>query len=58
MLEIVGKKKKCELVGDWVWLVLNYLYWCVLLSDGDGELVFEKWLFVFNYIIDVYEGYG
>lgn len=57
-LETVGKKKKCELVGDWARSVSNHLYWCASSSDGDGELVSEKWLSVLNHITDVHEGHG
>eukprot|EP00105_Crassostrea_gigas_P037323 XP_019921471.1 PREDICTED: uncharacterized protein LOC105325318 [Crassostrea gigas] len=58
MLETVGKKKKCELVGDWARSVSNHLYWCASSSDGDGELVSEKWLSVLNHITNVHEGHG
>nr|XP_034319417.1 uncharacterized protein LOC105325318 [Crassostrea gigas]XP_034319418.1 uncharacterized protein LOC105325318 [Crassostrea gigas] len=56
-LETVGKKK-CELVGDWARSVSNHLYWCASSSDGDGELVSEKWLSVLNHITNVHEGHG
>lgn len=57
-LKTVEKKKKCELVGDWARSVSNHLYWCASSSDGEGELVSEKWLSVLNHITDVHEGHG
>lgn len=57
-LETVGKKKKCELVGYWVRSVSNHLYRYASSSDGDWELVSEKWLPVLNRITDVHEGHG
>lgn len=41
-LDNVGKKKKCELVGDWARSVSNHLYWCASSCDGDGELVLRN----------------
>ena len=37
---------------------LNHLYWCAASSDGDGEMVSEKWLSILNHITNVHEGHG
>ncbi|XP_061183986.1 uncharacterized protein LOC133192121 isoform X2 [Saccostrea echinata] len=57
-LEAIGKKKKYKQVGDWARSVSNHLYWCAASSEGDGELVSEKWLSILNHITDVHEGHG
>jgi solute carrier family 8 (sodium/calcium exchanger) len=57
-LEASGKKKKCKQVGDWARSVSNHLYWCAASSEGDGELVLEKWLSVLNHITNIHDGHG
>ena len=57
-LETSGKKKKCKQVADWARSVSNHLYWCAASSDGDGEMVSEKWLSILNHITNVHEGHG
>ena len=56
-LETSGKKK-CKQVADWARSVSNHLYWCAASSDGDGEMVSEKWLSILNHITNVHEGHG
>lgn len=57
-LEAIGRKKKYKQVGDWARPVSNHLNWCAAFSEGDGELVSEKWLSILNHITDVHEGHG
>jgi len=57
-LETSGKKKKGKQVADWARSVSNHLYWCAASSDGDGEMVSEKWLSILNHITNVHEGHG
>ncbi|XP_078340505.1 uncharacterized protein LOC144617479 [Crassostrea virginica] len=57
-LETSGKKKMCKQVADWARSVSNQLYWCAASSDGDGEMVSEKWLSNLNHITNVNEGHG
>ncbi|KAK3100232.1 hypothetical protein FSP39_016728 [Pinctada imbricata] len=57
-LVAAGKKKGCESVGEWARSVSNHLYWCASSSQGDGELVKEKWLSLLNHVTNVHEGHG
>ena len=36
----------------------NHLYWCAASSDGDWEMVKQKWLSILNHIANVHEGHG
>lgn len=38
--------------------ISNHLYWAAATSDGDGDLVEEKWLSILNHVCDVHEGHG
>lgn len=57
-LDIIFKKIYCELIWVWVYFISYYIYFCVVISDGNGDLVWEKWVFILNYVLDIYEGYG
>ncbi|KAK3098621.1 hypothetical protein FSP39_021291 [Pinctada imbricata] len=43
-LEAAGRKKGSEAVGDWARSISNHLYWFASSSEGNGELVQQKWL--------------
>ena len=60
-LETSGKKKKCKQVADLADLarsVSNHQYCCAASSDGDGEMVTEKWLTILNHINNVHDCHG
>ena len=57
-LEAAGKKKGCKKVKDWARSVSNHLYWCAASSNGDGELVQQKWLSILNHVTNVHQGHG
>ena len=57
-LELAGKKKGCEKVKAWSRSVSNHLYWCAASSDGDGDLVQQKWFSILNHVVNVHEGHG
>ncbi|XP_062591608.1 uncharacterized protein LOC134253115 isoform X1 [Saccostrea cucullata] len=57
-LEALSKKKNCELVGAWAHSISNHIYWCAASSDGNGELILEKWISILNHVTDVHEGHG
>ena len=41
----VAKLKGCDIIGEWVRSMVNYLYWCALSTkDGDIDVILEKWL--------------
>ncbi|KAL3886787.1 hypothetical protein ACJMK2_026759 [Sinanodonta woodiana] len=54
-LEAIGKKKKCEVVGQWA---RSITYWCAMSSGGNGELVVQKWCSILNHACNVHEGHG
>ena len=59
-VEKIGKKKGCENVGKWVQSIKNnnHVHWCASSSNGDPELVKEKWLSIVNHIANRHEGHG
>lgn len=57
-LQLLSKKKGCEQIKDWCHSISNHLYWAAATSDGDGDLVEEKWLSILNHVCDVHEGHG
>ena len=42
----------------WLKSIKNHVYRCASSSNGDGQLVQEKWMSLFNHMIDVHEGHG
>ena len=56
-LDAVGKKKSelCVCGPD---QLANHTYWCAMSSNGDGELVLQKWCSIFNPDANVHEGHG
>lgn len=57
-LQVLSKKKGCEQINDLCHSISNHLYWAAATSDGDGDLVEEKWLSILNHVCDVHEGHG
>lgn len=57
-LEALGKAKKSEVVGQWARSISNHIYWCAMSSDGNGELVYEKWTSILNHVCNIHEGHG
>lgn len=57
-LEALGKTKKYALVGQWARSIGNHVYWCAASSDGDGELVRQKWTSITNHIANIHESHG
>jgi hypothetical protein len=57
-LQAASKKKLCEIVGQWSHSISNHLYWCAASSDGNGELMLQKWLSILNHVVDEHEGHG
>lgn len=47
-----GKKKGYEAVYNWSHSISNHMYFCAATSDGDGELVEQKWLSILNHVTD------
>jgi hypothetical protein len=58
-VESLAKRKGCELVGEWVRSMVNHLYWSVIsTTDGDKEMISEKWSSLANHIHDKHSGHG
>ena len=57
-MEAIGKKKGCEIVGRWARSISNHMYWCAATSDGDGEMVQQKWFSILNHVANIHEGHG
>ncbi|XP_053389672.1 uncharacterized protein LOC128552654 [Mercenaria mercenaria] len=57
-LQAVGKKKGCEKVQQWARSISNHLYWCAASSDGDEQLLTDKWLSILNHIQNIHTGHG
>ena len=56
-LELAGKKKGCEKVKAWARSVSNHLYWCAASSNGEGDMVQQKWFSILNHVVNVHEGH-
>jgi len=59
-LEAIGKstKERCQIVGSWARSISNHAYWCAMSSNGDGQMVYEKWLSILNHVCNIHEGHG
>ena len=57
-LNAAGKKKGCQKVKDWARSISNHMYWCAASSNGDGELLQQKWLSILNHVTNIHEGHG
>ncbi|XP_033756770.1 uncharacterized protein LOC117339337 [Pecten maximus] len=57
-LEALGKTKKYALVGQWARSISNHVYWCAASSDGEEELVRQKWTSITNHIANIHDGHG
>ena len=56
ILNFIGVYKKltnCELVGAWTHSIINHVYWCAASSNGDNDLILEKWISVLNHVTDI-----
>lgn len=57
-LHAISKKRLCDVVGEWSHSISNHLYWCAASSNGNGDLISQKWLSILNNVVDVHEGHG
>ena len=42
-VEKIGKKKKSSEILPWLNSIKNHVYWCASSSNGNEEMVEEKW---------------
>ena len=45
------------MVNEWVPSIKNHVYWCASTSKDSPQLIKEKWLSLFNHIINKHEGH-
>lgn len=59
-LEKIGnrKSKGFAIVGRWARSISNHIYWCAASSNGDGEMVQQKYASILNHISNIHEGHG
>ncbi|XP_065068372.1 uncharacterized protein LOC135693741, partial [Rhopilema esculentum] len=57
-VEAIGKKKGNRMLLQWVQSIKNHVYWCAASSCGNATLIKEKWLSLFNHIVDIHTGHG
>lgn len=57
-LQAISKTRLCNVVGEWSHSISNHLYWCAASSNGNGDLISQKWLSILNHVVDVHEGHG
>lgn len=57
-LHAISKKRLCDVVGEWSHSISNHLYWCAASSNGNGDLISQKWLSILNHVVEVHEGHG
>ncbi|KAH6920066.1 hypothetical protein HPB50_028946 [Hyalomma asiaticum] len=56
-LTVAAKKSACAALKDWIQPVINHLYWCVAVSEGDADLVVAMWKSMLNHVINVHTGH-
>ncbi|KAJ8316584.1 hypothetical protein KUTeg_005860 [Tegillarca granosa] len=56
-LEAAGKRRSCKNLSDWARSISNHLYWCAASSEGDGDLVHDKWISILNHVTNIQEGH-
>ncbi|KAL5019114.1 hypothetical protein ScPMuIL_004836 [Solemya velum] len=52
------KEAKCAAVGEWARSISNHMYWAAASSNGDGDLVEEKWTSVARHVVNIHEDHG
>ncbi|XP_076085026.1 uncharacterized protein LOC143055858 isoform X2 [Mytilus galloprovincialis] len=59
-LDALGKRKTkgFDVIGRWAKSISNHIYWCAASSQGDGEMVTQKWSSILNHITNIHEGHG
>ncbi|KAH7947753.1 hypothetical protein HPB52_015608 [Rhipicephalus sanguineus] len=56
-LTVAAKKSACAALKDWIQPVVNHLYWCVAVSEGDGDLLVAMWKSMLNHVINMHAGH-
>ncbi|XP_037516619.1 uncharacterized protein LOC119393581 [Rhipicephalus sanguineus] len=56
-LTVAAKKSACAALKEWIQPVVNHLYWCVAVSEGDGDLLVAMWKSMLNHVINMHAGH-
>ena len=54
----LAKKSGYLVLKGWAKAISNHLYWCASSSQGNQELVREKWQSIGNHVANIHEGHG
>ncbi|KAK3105927.1 hypothetical protein FSP39_008705 [Pinctada imbricata] len=54
----VSKKRDCSQIADWAHSISNHMYWAASSSNGNGEMVLQKWQSILNHVCNKHEGHG
>ena len=54
----LAKKAGCGPIKEWAHSISNHLYWCAASSQGDGELVRQKWQSISNHVANIHHGHS
>ena len=52
----VSKKRDCSQIADWAHSISNHMYWAASSSNGNGEMVLQKWQSILNHVCNKHEG--
>ncbi|XP_014678607.1 PREDICTED: uncharacterized protein LOC106818407 [Priapulus caudatus] len=57
-IDLLSKRKDCEVLAEWSRAISNHLYWCVASSSGDGDMVEAKWRSIMRHIVDIHKDHA
>ncbi|KAK3085241.1 hypothetical protein FSP39_000451, partial [Pinctada imbricata] len=51
-------KRYCSQIADWARSISTHMYWEASSSNGNGEIVLQKWQSILNHVCNKHEGHG
>ncbi|KAK3107635.1 hypothetical protein FSP39_018839 [Pinctada imbricata] len=54
----IKKERVCSQIADWAHSISNHMYWAASSSNGNGEMVLQKWQSILNHVCNKHEGHG
>jgi hypothetical protein len=51
-------KRDSGVIRDWAKAISNHAYWCAATSDGNSELLLQKWKSILNHVANIHHGHG
>ena len=55
---LAASKKSCKIIEKWIMSIGNYFWWACAMSEGDPELLREKWISVLFHIQNKHDWTG